>query len=632
MTTDINENTPAKNKKPIGWIIGCGTVFIITLCLVLFFVLGGVNWVKNLFASETPILNVGGAISSTNVRVGETFTIAINLENVGTKNITVSSIKLPEGLIDIAKVTDVQPSNFIKQDQGNPAGYSLDLLIAPSGKETFTYTFEATNPGDVVTNIEMYANDILTPIGISMTVSPEKTLAVEPEPTPTIILGDVIPYHSVVQIIAMVDVEGEETRGWSGSGTIISEDGLILTNAHVVLSDRYYQVNKLMVLITQEQDQPPIPMFYAEILQADANLDLAVIKIKSDMEGNPPDLNALGIQPVPIGDSKSLELGDELIIIGYPGIGGETITLTKGEVSGFTSQEEFGSRAFIKTSATIAGGNSGGLAATVQGEIIGVPTKVGYGTAQLDYVDCRALADTNRDGIIDEKDNCVPTGGFINALRPVDLALPLIEAAKAGEVAIIEKTPPPQQEENEPEGDIILIDEFNNNANNWYLDEYIEAAVAIKNGQLIMDVFTENTYVFSELMQNNYESIIIGVDINIITPANDGDIGFICGYQDENNFTALEISEDGFYTIWSYANNQYNALIEWTKSGNIPGEGPYTLSAYCGPDRLALGVNGILLVETNNPDYVAGYVGLIAGTYNNPDISVGFDNFMIIRP
>ena len=63
----------------------------------------------------------------------------------------------------------------------------------------------------------------------------------------------------------------------------------------------------------------------------------------------------------PLGDSDALHLGDDILILGYPGIGGETITLTRGEVSGFhLCKRGYGNRAFIKTSATIAGGNSGG--------------------------------------------------------------------------------------------------------------------------------------------------------------------------------------------------------------------------------------------------------------------------------
>jgi S1-C subfamily serine protease len=634
MTTLENENNPTKKNNRTKWLIGCGTLSLITLCFALFFLLGGVNFIKNLLVGETPELSVGGSISSQAVSVGETFTIEIVVENVGKKNVTITSIKLPGELVNLAIVTDVKPGDIIKQDVENPANYHLDVLIAPTGKQSFTFTFEALKTGTISKDIELQTGEIITPIGISMTISPEITVAAEPDPTPTPILADVIPYQSVVQIIAMVDVEGEHKKAWAGSGTIISEDGLILTNAHVVLSERYYKVVDLLILITQEPDQPPTPMFYADILQADAYVDLAVIKIRSDLNGNPPNLSALGIKPVPLGDSESLKLGDELIMIGYPGIGGKTITVTRGEVSGFTPEEQYGSKAFIKTSGTVAGGNSGGLAANTKGEIVGVPTTLGYGTYDPEkFTDCRPLYDTNRDGVLDNNDNCVPTGGFINALRPVALAIPFIEAAKAGQIAIVEFAPPPIEEEIEPGVDIILEDEFEDNTNGWHLEEYIEANVTLDRGQLLMDIFEENIYAFSELQNTSfYESVILGTYINILNSVGDADFGLICGYQDEGNFTALEISEDGFYTIWALVNNRFTTLVEWAESDIIPDTGPYILTAYCGEDLLYLGVNGTKLVESYNPDYRGGNVGLIAGTYQNPNFSIGFENFLILRP
>jgi hypothetical protein len=65
------------------------------------------------------------------------------------------------------------------------------------------------------------------------------------------------------------------------------------------------------------------------------------------------------------------------------------------------------------------------------GLLIGVPTRAGVG-GDTDPVDCRPVKDTNGDGSIDDRDDCVPIGGFINALRPVNLARPLIEAARLG--------------------------------------------------------------------------------------------------------------------------------------------------------------------------------------------------------
>jgi len=243
---------------------------------------------------------------------------------------------------------------------------------------------------------------------------------------------------SVVQIIAVdVTAQGRVQPKWTGSGTIISKDGLILTNCHVALpsamfgSDKEWQRDGLIVALTTRTDKPPTPMYVAEVAQYNPDLDLAVIRIIKTLDGAKVNGASLNLPALPIGDSDKLELGDPVAIFGYPGIGGETITFTSGDVSGFVSERGVEGRAWIKTDATIAGGNSGGTGVTEDGILIGVPTRGGAGnTSQT--VDCRQIADTNGDGKIDQKDTCVPMGGFINSLRPVNLAQPLIEAAKRG--------------------------------------------------------------------------------------------------------------------------------------------------------------------------------------------------------
>ena len=238
--------------------------------------------------------------------------------------------------------------------------------------------------------------------------------------------------RSTVQIIAMQDSGGQLQPVWTGSGIILTSDGLILTNAHVASDpDPDYQPDVLGVAITVRSDELPDLRYLAEVVAVDYELDLAVIKIVSDLDGKPIDTEQLALDHVLAGDSDLLELGDLIRILGYPGIGGETITFTEGSVSGFTRVRGVDGRAWIKTDATIAGGNSGGLAANADGQIIGVPTQVGYGGAER-FADCRYLADTNGDGVINQNDNCIPVGGFINAVRPVNLAKPIIEAARTG--------------------------------------------------------------------------------------------------------------------------------------------------------------------------------------------------------
>jgi S1-C subfamily serine protease len=229
-----------------------------------------------------------------------------------------------------------------------------------------------------------------------------------------------------------------------GSGTVLSADGYILTNHHVtdlkpIRADAKangveFIENTMVVSITKRNDEPPIPMFRAAVIATDPRLDLAVLKVTSDLSGAP--LSSGNVFPwVPVGDATELELGDTLNIFGYPSIGGRTITYTSGPVSGFETDPAFAGRAWIKTSASISGGNSGGTAVDDSGFLVGIPTQGGVLGAQA-IVDCRPAADTNGDRKLDDKDVCVPTGGFINSLRTVNTAKQIITRATNGTVKV----------------------------------------------------------------------------------------------------------------------------------------------------------------------------------------------------
>ena len=283
----------------------------------------------------------------------------------------------------------------------------------------------------------LWAVGLLLVLLVPMMLSPLQVLALSRPVSQKVM-------KSVVQIFAATeDRRGNLTPLWSGSGSIITADGLILTNCHVANPEAMwgsdYAYDVLIVAITTKSDDPPTPTFRAEVAQYDPELDLAVIRLTGYLDGSKFDPEDLNLPALTLGDSDALEIGDAVHIFGYPGIGGETITLTSGNVSGFSRESGITGRAWIKTDATIAGGNSGGTAVDDNGALIGVPTQGGSG-GEGEIVDCRPVTDTNGDGQLDENDTCVPIGGFINALRPVNMAKPLIEAASRGIV-----TPPPDQ-------------------------------------------------------------------------------------------------------------------------------------------------------------------------------------------
>lgn len=450
------------------------------------------------------------------------------------------------------------------------------------------------------------------------------------QPTPLPILK-AIPFESVVQIVTFYyDDNNRLVPGWTGSGTVISPDGLILTNSHVVLPDRFFPVDALAVAFSSAEDRPPQLRFYAEVLQADESLDIAVIRIVSDMNGTLLDNATLNLPYVPLGDADNLRLGDAITILGYPGIGGQTITLTRGEVSGFTSEAGRGPRAFIKTSATIAGGNSGGLAADAQGYLIGIPTQLGYG-GDDQYVDCRVLADTNRDGFVDDQDNCVPTGGFINALRPVNLALPLIEAARAGLVAVHHGDPTASSPSAlPPEGQTLYSNEFNAPSDGWVFTGE-SSSTDVQDGHLEIAVNTTQ-YLTWGLADINAADVIIHAEAQVRQSALDGEFGIICRYTNPDNFYALVISEDGYFSIYKRLAGEFEYLVEWTPSELVTTTGRDRISAACIGDSFRLFLNGNLLAEANDSDLTIGDVGLIAGTWEGTPLLVEFDNFIVRRP
>ncbi len=503
--------------------------------------------------------------------------------------------------------------------------------------------------------IGITVEDTLTPTATSptqipgtATVIPSSISTSEPE-TPSPISNASQPsqrpvgpdelYRAVVQIVAETERDGLVPI-WAGSGTIIDPHGYILTNAHVVTSEPSEpSVDALKILVTEREDSPPVPRYYAEVVAADQKLDLAVIRTTTDLQGDPVDPATLNLPYAQLGDSDSLHLGAPITILGYPGIGGDTITLTTGEVSGFTEEAGYGPRAFIKTSATISGGNSGGMVADSQGRLVAVPTLLGAGTEESEVVDCRPLVDTNGDGQVDEDDTCVPVGGFINALRPINLAKPLIAQALKNppvfsENADLTNTPTPTISE----PTIILHDDFSDNTQGWPTGT---------NTGFSSSYVTSDTSFSIQISKSNWMAWITAgldeADVIVETHAHpvsadvaDGfDYGVICREVDDDNFYYFAIRSDGYYQILRITKDSAILLSGDWKPLGVPfyTDQWNTIRAACIGSTLTLSVNGqqIAQVEDDTP-LERGDVALAVETLNATDVTVHFADITVYKP
>jgi len=179
--------------------------------------------------------------------------------------------------------------------------------------------------------------------------------------------------------------------GGIGSGVIITADGYILTNRHVVQGAQ--------TLSVQLEDGKTYP---AKLIEQGKDRDLALIKI-----------DATGLSPAKIGDSSTIQVGQTAIAIGSP-LGTYTETVTKGIISGLgrtiTVRDELTGKPqtmtdLIQTDAAINPGNSGGPLMDASGAVVGINTAVaasaeglGFAIPIKDAADLIAKA-TSRGGI-----------------------------------------------------------------------------------------------------------------------------------------------------------------------------------------------------------------------------------------
>lgn len=592
----------------------CLIIAFLLLCLGAFAVGAGVTAFLAIFSPLSQLeVNVE---APENLYQDDTFDIIVHIRNPSDRPVTLSQVDIRHGgQIAIQGITPAEQTR--SETQGTDTFY-LDLSIPPKQNLNITFHSRALKSGNYQGQITLWEG----------THSKDVTFALSVQSVDDLISGL---YRSVVLITAITEVDGEEQIAWYGSGTIISPDGLILTNAHVVLPDSETQIKDLGIFLTLTPENPPELSYYAEVLQADVGLDLAVLRIASDAQHQPIDPATLNLPYVRLGDSNLLRLGDPILILGYPGIGGTTITLTKGEVAGFTAEEGIGSRAFIKTSATIAGGNSGGLAANSHGELIGIPTQMGSGE-EGEVVDCRRLADTNGDGEINSEDVCIPTGGFINALRPVNLALPLVEAARRGERSV---PPPPPTPQPTPQGTIVFQDDFSTKTGNWSTGKDEIAARYFKNGAFWIEVFKEEYIAWSTYQKKEFDDVTIQVSAEFKEARGEASVGVICRYVDAKNFHAFEISNDGYYTFWKYADDEFVSIEDWTSIGDLDLTRPLQITVSCRGQRFQLFINNRLVADLVDPDKnipLKGKIGLLAGIGKESRVTARFDDVVVRQP
>ena len=210
--------------------------------------------------------------------------------------------------------------------------------------------------------------------------------------------------------------QGEESQGGLGSGVIVSSDGYILTNNHVVEG-----ADEIEVVLNDSRHQ------IAKVVGTDPDSDLAVLKITLDK-----------LPTIVLGNSDNIQVGDQVLAIGNPFGVGQTVT--SGIISAL-GRNRLGINTFenfIQTDAAINPGNSGGALVDTNGTLLGINTAIysrSGGSMGIGFAIPVSTARQVLEGLV--KDGQV-TRGWIG-VEPNDLTPELAETfdIKSGQGVII---------------------------------------------------------------------------------------------------------------------------------------------------------------------------------------------------
>lgn len=215
---------------------------------------------------------------------------------------------------------------------GGALGAGGVLLLAPSGSGSSSQVLKGERPSSVI--------DVAT-IDTSKQLSPAEVYAQNVASTVGITTSVTTNYFGFTT-----------TSAAAGSGFVLSDDGYILTNYHVI-------ENSTSIKVTMYDGSS----YEAQLIGYDESNDIAVLKVDAE-----------NLSPVVLGDSDNLNVGDSVVAIGNP-LGELTFSLTAGVVSALDREVTLSGNVtmeLIQTDCAINSGNSGGALFNLYGEVIGI--------------------------------------------------------------------------------------------------------------------------------------------------------------------------------------------------------------------------------------------------------------------
>jgi hypothetical protein len=180
----------------------------------------------------------------------------------------------------------------------------------------------------------------------------------------------------------------------------------------------------------------------------------------------------------------------------------------------------------------------------------------------------------------------------------------------------------------------LVRDDFRRDENHWPVTSNSDMTYSIRNRAYQLLVKTANWlgFAFSEELEGQIiTDFLVEVDVAHVSGPLNAEYGLLFHYQDGDNFYLYAISGIGTYSLWRKADGEWTTLIDWTESDLIDSEEDATnrLGLLVEDAQITLLINDQLLAQVEDEAPFSGTVGLIAGSFDEPNVTVAFDNFAL---
>ena len=214
---------------------------------------------------------------------------------------------------------------------------------------------------------------------------------------------------------------------------------------------------------------------------------------------------------------------------------------------------------------------------------------------------------------------------------PTATMMPVVTDEVSDDSVIKEEVTPQVTEPLEHEPLVLLHEEFSTDDGTWNTGRWADnvGEDEIVDGEYRMSVNIPDYMLWSTTFDVGTSDVIMTAVTRLEAGSDENGQGFVCRYNDQDNFYMLFIGNDGWYSVGKFVDDVFTSLeSDWAPDGVIDPEYNF-LMAICSGSTIGLSVNGTLLASVEDSSHREGEIGLYARSYDYGNITIAFDDFIV---